>query len=86
MRLVVAQGRERFEAWYWFTASGRVTPSYYQQQLWLLADTIRRRPSAGMLLRVSTPVDEPATSRARLQGFVDTLMGLLDAAGGSGHA
>ena len=27
MRLVIAQNRERYEAWYWFTAGGRVTPS-----------------------------------------------------------
>jgi EpsI family protein len=74
MRLVVAQGNERFEAWYWFTANGRVTPSYYRQQLWLVADTIRRRPVSGMLLRISTPIDDPTRTHQRLQTFVDAFL------------
>jgi EpsI family protein len=72
MRLVLGQGSERFEAWYWFTANGRVTPNYYQQQVWLLGDLIRRRPVAGTLVRISTPVDDPERARRRLLAFVSS--------------
>ena len=70
MRLVLSQGHERFEAWYWFTANGRVTPSYYQQQTWLLADAIRQRPMSGTLVRISTPLDTPTSAHRRLLAFV----------------
>ncbi|MBI3323722.1 MAG: EpsI family protein [Candidatus Omnitrophica bacterium] len=80
MRLVVSQGQERFEAWYWFTANGRVTPSYYQQQWWLLLDAVHRKPMVGSLVRISTPLDEPHDSHRRLLAFVTS----LDAASGQG--
>lgn len=70
MRLVVGQGRRRFEAWYWFTADGRVTPSYYQQQLWLVLGAMAGRPMAGRLIRISTPLDDPAAAHDRLAGFL----------------
>jgi EpsI family protein len=73
MRLVIQQDQQRFEAWYWFTANGRVTPNYYQQQLWLLADAIRRKPMSGTLVRISTPIDHPASAHRRLLAFVTSL-------------
>lgn len=75
MRLVIGQDHERFEAWYWFTANDRVTPSYYQQQLWLVMETIHRRPASGTLVRISTLLDEPARSRRRLLAFLSGLEG-----------
>ena len=73
MRLVIGQDNDRFEAWYWFTANGRVTHSYYQQQLWLLMDSARRKPMSGTLVRVSTALDDPAETRRRLLAFVTSL-------------
>ena len=70
MRLLLAKGEERVETWYWFTAEGRVTPNYYQQQLWLLSDLIRRRRASGTLVRISTPVDSPERASRRLLAFV----------------
>ena len=70
MRLVVTKGPDRFETWYWFTADDQMTPSYYQQQLWLAADSIRRKPMAGTLVRISTPLEHPDTARRRLLAFV----------------
>ena len=70
MRLVVTKGTERFETWYWFTADQRVTSNYYQQQLWLTADSITRRPMSGTLVRISTPIEEPQRSHRRLLAFV----------------
>ncbi len=72
MRLVVAQQGHRYEAWYWFTANGRVTANYYLQQLWLAWDTVtgRGRPASGTLVRISTPLDAPAAVRQRLTGFL----------------
>lgn len=70
MRLVLSQGRDRFEAWYWFTAGDRVTPSYYQQQGWLLLDAIHRQPMSGALVRISTPLDTPSRAHRRLLAFV----------------
>ncbi len=70
MRLVLGQGRQRYEAWYWFTASGRTTPHYYQQQVWLVADAVRRRPMSGTLVRISTPLDDHARAHRRLLAFV----------------
>jgi EpsI family protein len=70
MRLVVGQGSERLESWYWFTANSRLTPNYYQQQIWLVLDSIRRKPRSGTLVRISTPIDDPASSHRRLLAFV----------------
>ena len=70
MRLVLGQGKERFETWYWFTANDRVTPNYYQQQAWLLLDIIKRKPISGTLVRISTPVDDPGHASRRLLAFV----------------
>jgi EpsI family protein len=73
MRLVVGQGSDQFEAWYWFTANGRVTPSYYQQQWWLMMDAIQRKPMAGTLVRISTPMEDAASSHRRLLAFATSL-------------
>ena len=70
MRLVVGQGGEQFESWYWFTANERVTHNYYQQQLWLVMGTIRHEPSSGTLVRISTALDEPTAARRRLLAFL----------------
>ncbi|MBI4341176.1 MAG: EpsI family protein [Candidatus Omnitrophica bacterium] len=70
MRLVVRQNRQHYEAWYWFTANKRVTSNYYQQQAWLMWDTIRGRPASGTLVRISTPLDDPRATHARLLDFV----------------
>jgi len=72
MRLVIAQEGKRYEAWYWFTAQGRMTPSYYQQQWWLMMDTVRRQPTSGTLVRISTPLDDGVEkSHQRLLAFVN---------------
>ena len=70
MRLVVAKDRHRFETWYWFTVEQRVTANYYQQQLWLTADSIKRRPMSGTLVRISTPIEESHRAHRRLLAFV----------------
>ena len=70
MRLVIGRGGRRFESWYWFTASGRVTPSYYQQQLWFVWDAIHRKPVSGTLVRISTPLDQPQSAHRRLLTFL----------------
>lgn len=72
MRLLISEGGKRYEAWYWFTANGRMTPSYYQQQLWLLSDAVKRKPAEGTLVRISTPVDEPKKAQDRLAGFLES--------------
>ena len=61
---------QRIEVWYWFTAGGRMSPSYYQQQAWLLADAIRGQRTSGTLVRISTPLTDPAGARRRLLAFV----------------
>jgi EpsI family protein len=73
MRLVVAQKGERREAWYWFTAAGRTTPSYLTQQFWLVADALRRLPSAGTLVHISSPMEDPRAVSRRLLAFVAAL-------------
>ena len=74
MRLVVDQDGRRYESWYWFTADARVTPNYYQQQLWLALDSVRREPASGTLVRISTPAaDGDAASRRRLLAFFTSL-------------
>ena len=70
MRLVISQGKERYESWYWFTANDRVTPNYYQQQLWLVMDSIHRRPMSGTLVRISTPLEDSESTTRRLLAFV----------------
>lgn len=78
MRLLVGQGQERFEVWYWFTAGGRVTPSYYQQQAWLLLDTVRGKRMSGSLVRISTSVDTVEAAHRRLLAFVTQYVTLSD--------
>ena len=70
MRLRIRQGADRFEAWYWFTAGGRMTSNYYQQQWWLMTDALRGEPMSGTLVRISTTLDEPVTAHRRLLDFV----------------
>ena len=70
MRLVIAQDGQQFESWYWFTANGRVTPNYYQQQFWLLLGAMGRRTMSGTLVRLSTPMDEPSAAHRRLLAFL----------------
>lgn len=72
MRLMIGQDGRRYEAWYWFTANGRVTPNYYQQQWWLMQAAVKGRRGSGTLVRISTPVDTtPQASFERLLAFVD---------------
>lgn len=73
MRLVVGHGKDRFEAWYWFTANGRTTPSYYEQQLWLMGDALAGRSMSGRLIRITTVLDAPEASRRRLTAFLEAL-------------
>ncbi len=73
MRLLIGLKEQRFEAWYWFTANGRVTPNYYQQQWWLVLDAVRGIPSSGTLVRISTLEDDPTRSHQRLQDFMSAL-------------
>ncbi len=71
MRLVISQKEKRFEAWYWFTANGKITASYYEQQWWLMKDLMSGRPMSGTLVRISTPMEgDPAVSRNRLARFL----------------
>ena len=70
MRLVVGQGAERSEAWYWFTVNDRVTPNYYQQQMWLALQAVRHEPTSGTLVRISTRMDDPASANRRLLAFL----------------
>ena len=70
MRLVIGQEKDRFEAWYWFTANDRVTPNYYQQQLWLVLDAIHRKPMVGTLVRISTVADDTQAAHRRLLAFL----------------
>ena len=84
MRLVIGQGgRKRFEAWYWFTANGRVTPSYYQQQAWLFMNAINRQPMSGTLVRISTPLNNPASAHRRLLAFMTSWQAATEA--GASH-
>jgi len=73
MRLRVGRDEAMTEVWYWFTANDRVTHNYYQQQLWLVMDAIRRRPTSGTLMRISTPVDTEKDARKRLESFIQEL-------------
>ena len=82
MRLLIGQNNERYEAWYWFTANGRVTHNYYQQQVWLLQDTIRGRHSSGTLVRLSTPANDQAASHQRLLDFSKAWESALKVEGG----
>jgi EpsI family protein len=73
MRLVLAQGGHRREAWYWFTAGTRATPHYWLQQAWLVTNALRRRPMTGTLVHVSSPMEHPETTGRRLLAFVNAL-------------
>lgn len=80
MRLVIGREGERkelVEAWYWFTASGRATSNYYQQQIWLLWDALRGKSQPGTLVRISTLQDSPQASYNRLQAFLDAFTSSL---------
>jgi EpsI family protein len=73
MRLVVAQGGDRREAWYWFTAGGRTTPNYWLQQAWLVAGALRRLPTTGTLVHISSPMEQPEAVSRRLLAFLSAL-------------
>ncbi|MCM8812058.1 MAG: EpsI family protein [Candidatus Omnitrophica bacterium] len=73
MRLVIAQEGKEYETWYWFTANGRVTPNYYQQQWWLFSDLLKGRSMYGTLVRISTSREDPIKSQDRLNRFLAAL-------------
>lgn len=77
VRLLFSKGAERFESWYWFTAGGRMTPSYLTQQLWLFINGVLRRPLSGTLVRISTRGDDPEETKLRLSHFLDSFYGTL---------
>jgi len=72
-RLLISQHQERFEVWYWLTANGRMTPSYSQQQLWLLGELVKANPTVGTLVRLVTPLDHPGRAHDRLVSFLAVL-------------
>ncbi len=74
MQLVIGQGRARYVAWYWFTAGGQMTPSYYQQQLWLVLGTATGRPVPGQLVRISTPLEDGKAAEQRLLSFLEAFL------------
>jgi EpsI family protein len=63
-RLLMANGRQHLVAYYWFTAGDRLFANYHHQQWQLIWNQIRRRPSGGTLVRLSTVVDGPDVERA----------------------
>lgn len=71
MRLRIRQGTDHFEAWYWFTVGARMTPSYYEQQWWLIAQSLQGHPMSGTLVRISTPATPEAGTGARLAAFLE---------------
>ncbi|MBI3321027.1 MAG: EpsI family protein [Candidatus Omnitrophica bacterium] len=73
MRLAVGRDGHAIEVWYWFTANGRVTPSYYQQQLWFVMEALHRAPISGTLVRIATPIDRLEASHRRLLAFFTSL-------------
>ena len=55
-KLVVGYKENTLVAWYWFSAGGRMTDSYYRQQLYILWNKMMRRECGGSLIRVSSAV------------------------------
>lgn len=86
MRLLLGQKGKRYEAWYWFTVNGRMTPNYYQQQLWLVKEAILGRASGGTLVRIVTSHEDPAKAAERLGAFMDSLAAAPAVMGASGQA
>ena len=81
MRLVVSQGADRSEAWYWLTADRRVTPNYYQQQIWLMLDAVQQKPVSGTLVRISTPLEDTSKAHRRLLAFMTSYDSTVHAQG-----
>lgn len=52
-RLVMESPQGPMQAWYWFAAGKRFTPSYYKQQGYLALDALKGRELKGALIRVA---------------------------------
>ncbi len=85
-RLLMAHMTDRQQqlvAYYWFTAGDRLFTQYHRQQIRLLWNQLRWRPSGGTLVRISTPVDDRGVEAAerRLAELAALLMGVMQTEG-----
>jgi len=78
-RLIVQDRAGKQVAWYWFTAAGRIVPSYLRQQCYIIWDELRRNRSGGTLVRISTRVtgDDLKEADARGKDFISQLLPVL---------
>ncbi len=78
-RLLMTNHQQQLLAYYWFTAGDRFFTKYHQQQIQLIWNQMRRKPSGGMLIRVSTLVGDGGVQDAerRLSGMAGLLMSAM---------
>ena len=86
-RLLMTNRQQRLLAYYWFTAGDRFFTHYHSQQLQLVWNQIRRRPSGGTLVRISILIGEDgvASAEQRLSEIAALLMSAMQDAQSASH-
>jgi exosortase D (VPLPA-CTERM-specific) len=81
MRAVMEKNGQQQLVYYWFPQRGRVLHNLFELKLYVFWDALTMRRTDGALVRINTPVADPANpgeADARLQGFVKEILPVLD--------
>ena len=80
-RTIINKGNQRQVVYYWFEQRGRHVASEYYMKWYLLLDSINRNRTDGALVRLTTylrPTESESAADARIQGFLQDSLPLLD--------
>lgn len=76
-KLVVKSSEEdSLTAWYWFMAGDKSVASFYQQQLFMIKDSLAQKPLQGALIRVSVP-ENSELGKKKANQFIQDFNDLL---------
>jgi EpsI family protein len=72
--LTVERGQYRFAMAYWFQSRDRIITGEASARFHLLADALQRRPTDTGIVRVMTPINDPASAHAVVLAFASRLV------------
>lgn len=80
-RAFMQKGESKQLSFFWFPMRGRILTNAYEMKIYNFLDALTRQRTDGALVRLITPIFEDETvetAEARLQGFMEDIVPLLD--------